>query len=55
MKNQEQTRYHLSESDIPRFWYNMNADSPVAPTPVFNPVTKELITKEALEALSRSR
>lgn len=51
MKNQEQTRYHLSESDIPRFWYNMNADSPVAPTPVFNPVTKELITKEALEAL----
>jgi len=51
MKNQEQTRYHLSESDIPRFWYNMNADSPVAPTPVFNPVTKELITKEALEVL----
>lgn len=51
MKNQEQTRYHLSESDIPRFWYNMNADSPVPPTPVFNPITKELITKEALEAL----
>ena len=51
MKNQEQTRYHLSESDIPRFWYNMNADSPVAPTPVFNPATKELITKDALEAL----
>ena len=51
MKNQEQTRYHLSESDIPRFWYNMNADSPVPPTPVFNPATKELITKEALEAL----
>jgi len=51
MKNQEQTRYHLSESDIPRFWYNMNADSPVPPTPVFNPATKELITKDALEAL----
>ena len=51
MKNQEQTRYHLAESDIPRFWYNMNADSPVPPTPVFNPATKELITKDALEAL----
>ncbi|HOZ38409.1 MAG TPA: TrpB-like pyridoxal phosphate-dependent enzyme [Anaerolineaceae bacterium] len=51
MTNQEQTRYHLSESDIPRFWYNMNADSPVAPTPVFNPATRELITKDALEAL----
>ena len=51
MNNQDQTRYHLSESDIPRFWYNMNADSPVPPTPVFNPVTKELITKESLEAL----
>ena len=51
MKNQEQTRYHLNESDIPRFWYNMNADSPVAPTPVFNPITKELITKDALEVL----
>ncbi len=51
MTDQEQTRYHLAESDIPRFWYNMNADSPVPPTPVFNPATKALITKDALEAL----
>lgn len=51
MTDQEQTRYHLAESDIPRFWYNMNADSPVPPTPVFNPATKELITKDALETL----
>jgi len=51
MTDQEQTRYHLAESDIPRFWYNMNADSPVPPTPVFNPATKELITKDALAAL----
>jgi len=51
MKDQDQTRFKLHESDIPRFWYNMNADSPVAPTPVFNPITKELITKEALETL----
>ncbi len=51
MKDQNQTRFHLHESDIPRFWYNMNADSPVAPTPVFDPVTKELISKDALETL----
>ncbi len=51
MKDQNRTRFHLPESDIPRFWYNMNADSPVAPTPVFNPATKELITKDALEDL----
>ena len=51
MKNKEQTRYHLAESDIPCFWYNMNADSPVPPTPVFNPATKELITKDTLETL----
>ncbi|MEL7626680.1 MAG: TrpB-like pyridoxal phosphate-dependent enzyme [Anaerolineaceae bacterium] len=51
MKDQDQTRFQLHESDIPHFWYNMNADSPVAPTPVFNPATKELITKEALEVL----
>ena len=51
MKDQEQTRFQLHESDIPRFWYNMNADSPVAPTPVLNPVTKELITKDALATL----
>jgi len=51
MKNQDQTRYKLNESDIPHFWYNINADSPVAPTPVFNPATKELITPDALETL----
>jgi len=51
MKDQNQTRFYLHESDIPRFWYNMNADSPVAPTPVFDPVTKELISKDALETL----
>lgn len=51
MKDQDQIRFQLHESDIPRFWYNMNADSPVAPTPVFNPATKELITSDALETL----
>lgn len=51
MRDQDQTRFQLHESDIPHFWYNMNADSPVAPTPVFDPATKEPITTEALETL----
>lgn len=51
MKNQDQNRYQLHENDIPHFWYNINADSPVPPTPVFNPSTKELITQDALETL----
>ena len=51
MRDQDQTRFQLHESDIPHFWYNMNADSPVAPTPVFDPATKEPITKIALEIL----
>jgi len=51
MKNQDQNRYQLHENDIPHFWYNINADSPAPPTPVFNPSTKELITQDALETL----
>ena len=51
MTDQDQTRFQLHESDIPHFWYNMNADSLVAPTPVFDPATKEPITKDALEIL----
>jgi tryptophan synthase beta chain len=46
-----QTRFTLSESDIPKRWYNIAADSPVPPTPVFNPVTLELATPEFLSAL----
>ncbi|MFZ3070419.1 MAG: TrpB-like pyridoxal phosphate-dependent enzyme, partial [Anaerolineaceae bacterium] len=51
MSDQTKTRYLLDENDIPRFWYNINADSPVPPTPVFNPLTKEPITVDALAAL----
>ncbi len=47
----EQTRYLLNESDLPKYWYNINADSPVAPAPVLNPVTKELVTPEFLSVL----
>ena len=44
----EQVKFLLGENDIPRRWYNITADSPIPPTPVLNPQTKELITPEFL-------
>lgn len=47
----EQIRYTLSETDIPKYWYNINADSPIPPTPVLNPQTLEPITPDFLSVL----
>jgi tryptophan synthase beta chain len=47
----DQTRFLLSESDIPKFWYNINADSPVPPTPVLHPQTLEPVTPDFLSVL----
>ncbi|GAP05449.1 MAG TPA: TrpB-like pyridoxal phosphate-dependent enzyme [Anaerolinea thermolimosa] len=47
----EQTRFILTENDIPRFWYNIAADSPVPPTPVLHPGTKEPVTPDFLSAI----
>ncbi|HPH95624.1 MAG TPA: TrpB-like pyridoxal phosphate-dependent enzyme [Anaerolineaceae bacterium] len=47
----EQTRFILSESDLPHCWYNIAADSPVPPTPVFNPMTQEPVTPDFLSVL----
>lgn len=47
----EQTRYLLSESELPRFWYNINADMPVPPTPVLHPQTMEPVTPDFLSVL----
>ncbi len=47
----EQFRYLLNESDLPKFWYNINADSPVPQEPVLNPVTKEPVTPDFLSVL----
>ena len=44
-------RFNLSEEDIPRFWYNISADSPVPPTPVLNPQTLEPVTPDFLSVL----
>jgi tryptophan synthase beta chain len=46
-----QTRFILNETDLPKFWYNVLADSPVPPAPVLNPMTREPITPEFLSVL----
>lgn len=46
-----QNRFMLSENDIPTHFYNIAADSPVAPTPVYNPQTKEPATPDFLSAI----
>ena len=47
----EQYRYILNNNDLPRQWYNINADSPVPPNPVLNPQTLENVTPEFLSVL----
>ncbi len=47
----DQTRFTLNESDLPKFWYNISADSPVPPTPVLHPGTMEPVTPDFLSVL----
>jgi tryptophan synthase beta chain len=47
----ESTRFLLNETDIPQYYYNITADSPVKPTPVLNPVTLEPVTPDFLSAI----
>jgi tryptophan synthase beta chain len=47
----EQTRFTLSQNDLPKFWYNINADSPVKPAPVLHPGTMEPVTPDFLSVL----
>jgi tryptophan synthase beta chain len=47
----KQTKYILNESDLPRQWYNIAADSPTPPTPVLHPQTKEPVTPDFLSVL----
>ncbi len=47
----EQTRFTLQESDLPKFWYNINADSGVPPAPVLHPGTLEPVTPDFLSVL----
>lgn len=47
----EQTRFTLNESDLPKKWYNIMADSPLPPTPVLHPGTMEPVTPDFLSVL----
>jgi tryptophan synthase beta chain len=47
----DQIRFLLNESDLPKYWYNINADSPVPPTPVLHPGTLEPVTPDFLSVL----
>jgi len=47
----EQTRFLLNENDLPKFWYNINADNPIPPAPVLNPQTMEPATPDFLSVL----
>ncbi|MEW5939640.1 MAG: TrpB-like pyridoxal phosphate-dependent enzyme [Chloroflexota bacterium] len=47
----DQTRFILNESDLPKSWYNIQADSPLPPTPVLHPGTLEPVTPDFLSVL----
>ena len=44
----KETKYLLSETDLPDNWYNINADMPVPPQPVLHPQTMEPVTPDFL-------
>ncbi|MCZ7551103.1 MAG: TrpB-like pyridoxal-phosphate dependent enzyme [Anaerolineae bacterium UTCFX2] len=50
-QSSNQTRFILGEADLPKFWYNINADSPVPPAPVLHPQTLEPVTPDFLSVL----
>lgn len=47
----DQYQYLLNDSDLPKSWYNINADMPVPPTPVLHPQTMEPVTPDFLNVL----
>lgn len=47
----QQTRFDLTQADIPSAWYNLNADFPEPLPPPLHPGTKQPMPPEALEAI----
>ena len=47
----EQHKFMLDESKLPRAWYNINADLPVPPQPVLHPATMQPVTPDFLGVL----
>ena len=46
-----QKKFILAEDQIPRQWYNIQADMPVKPMPMLNPQTRQPVTVEDLSSL----
>ncbi len=51
MEKGKRKRYLLDEANIPRRWYNIQADMPNKPLPMLNPATREPIKAEDLYPL----
>lgn len=47
----KQKRFFLPEEEIPRHWYNIQADMPVKPQPMLDPVTRKPVTEESLSQI----
>lgn len=47
----DQIRFILQEADLPKYWYNINADIPIPPAPVLHPGTMEPVTPDFLSVL----
>ena len=45
---EKKKRYFLAEEDIPRYWYNIQADMVNKPMPPLNPATKQPLKPEDL-------
>ena len=51
MRRDSITKVFLSESDIPKQWYNIIADMPNKPAPYISPVTGKLATPDEMSAI----
>ncbi len=47
----DQTRFTLNETDLPKQWYNVLADSPMPPQPVLHPGTMKPVTPDFLSVI----
>lgn len=51
MSKSDQVKILLEEKELPRQWYNIQADMPSLPKPPLNPVTKKPVVPEDLSAI----
>ena len=49
--SKKQKRFILPEDEIPKYWYNIQADMKTKPLPPLNPATKKPLTPEDLYSI----